>query len=225
MNQSNNLDLILNTKSKNNIKNYYKKVSSSNFDFLGVSLPELNKIIKNNKFRYSDLSFSNVFEKNYFIFASYFLNNNFEDSIKFIINNSSYFKGWELVDSVYKYIKYPEFLNECKPYFELLLQNKNNYIVRFVYVSLFKFVKNYNNLSDILSYFRKYNDYYIIMSQAWLLSDLYIYYSDEIIEFIKNNYLDKIVIDKLSIKINDSKRISVSNKNKFKELRRIIYEN
>ena len=63
------------------------------------------------------------------------------------------------------------------------------------------------------------NEYYVQMAEAWLIADLAIYNSGEVIKFIESQPLHYNIIGKAIQKISDSFRISGDIKKRAKELR------
>lgn len=111
-------------------------------------------------------------------------------------------------NAVYKYIK--------KYY-----TSKKEFERRFFIVMLFHFLEDdYINqiIHDINNIDIK--DYYVSMAIAWLISDIYIKYKDNCLQFLKDNNLDDKTYNKACQKIIESNRVTKEEKNEIRKMKR-----
>ena len=101
-----------------------------------------------------------------------------------------------------------------------MLQEKEVYLRRYAYVSLLKYSKNENNLNFIFNSFDNDNRYYVFMSEARLLSYCFIYFFDKTYDFVMSSFLSKELKLKGIQKAIESLRVTETNKDKLKILRK-----
>lgn len=100
--------------------------------------------------------------------------------------------------------------------------NKKEFISRVGLVIILDHFISKKNISTIYETLNKINSdkFYINMAEAWLVCELYVKYSSETKEFIKNNNLNKFTQNKAISKIHDSYRVSAEEKvllNKYRK--------
>ena len=89
------------------------------------------------------------------------------------------------------------------------VSSKDPWGVRFGYVMLldyFTLDKYLNNIFDILDN-DKNNNYYVMMSKAWLISNCFIKFPEETLKYLKVTNVDKETYNKAISKICDSYRV------------------
>ena len=102
------------------------------------------------------------------------------------------------------------------------LNTDEEFQIRFaVAVMIFHFVDD-KHIDDIIAYMGKIkNDaYYVRMGVAWCLSDCFIKFPERMMEYLKNNTLDKFTFNKTLSKITDSFRVSDEYKEEIRKMRR-----
>jgi len=144
----------------------------------------------------------------------------YEDQIKFIEDHFKDLHDWWHVDILLQLLlPAPSFTyvyQKAKQYVKspLLFVRRWGYVI-----FLSGFQKNLIYTEQILALFHDDEEYYVQMAEAWLLADLAIYNSVEVLKFIANKSLNYSIIGKGIQKISDSFRISDEIKQKAKELR------
>ena len=100
--------------------------------------------------------------------------------------------------------------------------NKKEFISRVGLVIILDHFISRENINTIYETLNKINSdkFYINMAEAWLVCELYIKYSSETKEFIKNNNLNKFTQNKAISKIHDSYRVSAEEKVLLNEYRK-----
>ena len=100
--------------------------------------------------------------------------------------------------------------------------NKREFISRVGLVIILDHFISKENINTIYETLNKINSdkFYINMAEAWLVCELYIKYSSETKEFIKNNNLNKFTQNKAISKIHDSYRVSAEEKDLLNEYRK-----
>lgn len=100
--------------------------------------------------------------------------------------------------------------------------NKKEFISRVGLVIILDHFISKENINTIYETLNKINSdkFYINMAEAWLVCELYIKYSSETKEFIKNNNLNKFTQNKAISKIHDSYRVSAEEKDLLNEYRK-----
>ena len=168
-------------------------------------------------------------EKHYAIFRIYFVVSlkrikDYKLQTKFIEDHQHYFNDWWHIDLLLQLlVKAPSFeyvFAKAKHYLAspLLFMRRWGYVI-----FLSGFQKNPDYTKDILSLYKNDEEYYVHMGAAWLLADLCIYNSEEVLTFIAAKKVDYKIIGKGIQKICDSFRISEEVKNKAKALR-VLYK-
>lgn len=146
----------------------------------------------------------------------------YEDQLAFIENHAHDLKDWWHVDVLLQ-------LLVKAPSFAYVYEKARGYVVsplpfvrRWGYVIFLSgFQKDQTNTKSILSLFHDDEEYYVQMAEAWLLADLAIYNSEEVLAFIKAKTLNYNIIGKGIQKMCDSFRISDEIKTRAKELRKV----
>lgn len=207
-----------------NYKRFNENVVRGNSPIIGVRIPTLrkiaNKIIKEKRVS----EFLENYEGKYFE----------EKLIKGVIIASSeeYFKkygndynkeldSWCLVDTYSNSLKFIG--RKQDKYWDLvkeLLNSKEEFIVRLGYVLMLNYYLTDKYIDEVIVLCKKeYDEYYINMAIAWLISEAYINYPKKITNLLKLRELSDFVHEKSIDKINDSFRVSNSEKRRLRELK------
>lgn len=131
--------------------------------------------------------------------------------------------NWALCDTFCSSIKIvrkyeDKYFNES---IKLSLSDKE-FISRVGLVTILDHFINKENLSTIFNTLNSINSdkFYINMAEAWLVCEIYTKYSNETLEFIKNNNLNKFTQNKSISKIRDSYRVSKEEKEELIKYRK-----
>ena len=115
----------------------------------------------------------------------------------------------DILDLDYAYNKAKEYVNSNYPFLR-----------RYGYVLFMpKLVKENEAFDLIISLLKDDDEYYVIMSEAWLISFLAIYHPLRTLEYLKNTNLNYKIIGRAIQKICDSFRISNEYKEEVKKIR------
>lgn len=202
-------------------KEWTRNIVCTNLEVLAIKSMDLKKIA------------NQIYKGNYESFLNYNLGNYYEEIIinGYIINKikdynlkvkylNEYIKNdmcWASID-VLKFDDNIKYLELSKEY----IKNKNPFIVRLGIIILFAFLDNYmDEVFNILKQIKN-DDYYVNMAYAWILCECYIKTKNKTINYIKNNNINKFVINKMISKCNDSFRITKEEKENIKKVK---YEN
>lgn len=207
-----------------NYKRFNENVVRGSSPIIGVRIPKLRKIAENIVKGNKILEFFREYEGKYFE----------EKLIKGVIiaSNEEYFKeygtdynkeldSWCLVDT---------YANSCKfigkkqdKYWSLVksfLDSKEEFIIRLGYVLMLNYFLTDKYIDDIIELCkREYDEYYVNMAIAWLISEAYISFPKKITNLFKARELSGFVHEKSIDKINDSFRVSNSEKRRLRELK------
>jgi len=201
---------------------FSQKLANSGLKIIGVRLPKLHALSK--KYKTADTNgfvIDGIYEYAFVYFAVRFQNlKNLDEIFDILAENEQYWLGWNLVDTVCKYIKLPKDFKDAKKVITTLAKSENEYIARLSYLLCFYYAKDDAALEDILALIKEDDRYYVMMAEAWLLSTLYIHHQNEIFMFIKEAKLGKILTNKSISKITDSFRVSAEEKAKIRALRK-----
>lgn len=210
------LDILFDNKATN--LSFLKSVLKTNYEIIGVKIPFLKKISS----KLMDFDFNKIEIKKYYelIFLYFYVNlkkniNDISKQILFIKENIKYIDSWSIVDSTVLLLK-----NINLDIIYKMLQEKEVYLRRYAYVSLLKYSKNENNLNFIFNSFDNDNRYYVFMSEARLLSYCFIYFFDKTYDFVMSSSLSKELKLKGIQKAIESLRVTETNKDKLKILRK-----
>lgn len=202
-------------------KEWTRNIVCTNLDVLAIRSIDLKKIA------------SQIYKGNYESFLNYNLSNYYEEVIinGYIINKIKdynlkvkYLDEYTKNDMCWASIDVLRFDNNIK-YLELskkYIKNDNPFIVRLGIIILFAFLDN--NMDEVFNILKqiKNDDYYVNMAYAWILCESYIKDKNKTINYIKNNDINKFVINKMISKCNDSFRITKEEKENIKKVK---YEN
>jgi 3-methyladenine DNA glycosylase AlkD len=131
--------------------------------------------------------------------------------------------SWYRVDNLITYFKKPiefdYFYNQSKIY----LKSDNPYVNRLGYVGYIKAdLKIYENCEKILKLIKNTDEHTLIMAQAWVMAEMYIYQPELIYKYFLDSKLNYPILSMALSKCTDSYRISEEEKDKLRKLRLIL---
>ncbi len=214
---------LITQKKSDDFIEFSKKLIFTKYEFIGITIPNLRKIAKEisktdirsfldieKKTTYEEImleGFAISYIKDYQLFLSYF--NQF---IKKIDN-------WAICDSCVNSMKIithykDDFFSEIKKY----LNSNEEFIVRIGIVFLLNYYLDDMYVDEVLNLIDqiKQDQYYINMAIAWLISECFIKYKAKIYKYLKNNKLNKFAYNKAIQKILESRKVSLSDKQKLR---------
>lgn len=205
-----------------------KLCQNSKYEILGIRLPILRKIA-------AKISKTDIDD-----FISLQTNKYYEEvmilglvitSIKDEKTFDKYFElfiplidNWAICDSFCTSIKTIVKKNP-KKYYKIakkLSLSKKEFTSRVGLIIIFDNFKEKEYLNETIDLLNKItlDKYYTNMAEAWLICELYIYYPQEIIEFLKDNKLNKFTQNKAISKIRDSYRVEKEEKDFLNTLKK-----
>lgn len=168
-----------------------------------------NEIKKGNYLSFLDLKIQNYFENTLINGSLISKIKDFDVMKKYLDIYSDKADNWATCDCLSFDVRGREqdYLNLAKEY----QKSKKPFVRRIGMEALFKIIDNslyINDVFNILNTFECENDYYVNMINAWLLCDLFIKRREETINFLNDNKLNKMTINKMISKCRDSYRVS-----------------
>ena len=210
---------------KNNDKKieWTKKIINTNKEVLAIPSPKLKEIAKDickgNYLSFLDYNLDNYHEST--IINTYLINRikDFNTQKKYLLNYLKNVDNWASVDSLKLTIK-----NKEDNYIKLskeLVKDKKIFYRRCGVIILLNQIKDeyLDDIFTIISSLKSEEEYYVNMAIAWLLCELIIKKKDKAIEYLKNNKVNKFVLNKTISKCNDSFRITKEDKELLKKLK------
>ena len=210
---------------KNNDKKieWTKKIINTNKEVLAIPSPKLKEIAKDickgNYLSFLDYNLDNYHEST--IINTYLINRikDFNTQKKYLLNYLKNVDNWASVDSLKLTIK-----NKEDNYIKLskeLVKDKKIFYRRCGVIILLNQIKDeyLDDIFTIISSLKSEEEYYVNMAIAWLLCELFIKKKDKAIEYLKNNKVNKFVLNKTISKCNDSFRITKEDKELLKKLK------
>lgn len=118
--------------------------------------------------------------------------------------------NWAICDLVNASCKiFDKYKEEGLEFIHKNIKSNNMWRVRFAFVTLLNYYIYEKYLDLIFNYVNKdkNDDYYVMMSKAWLISICYIKYPNKTLKYIKNTKIDNKLYNTIIQKICDSKRV------------------
>lgn len=118
--------------------------------------------------------------------------------------------NWAICDLVNASCKiFDKYKEEGLEFIRKNIKSNNMWRVRFAFVTLLNYYIYEKYLDLIFNYVNKdkNDDYYVMMSKAWLISICYIKYPNKTLEYMKNTKIDNKLYNTIIQKICDSKRV------------------
>lgn len=131
--------------------------------------------------------------------------------------------NWALCDIVCANFKdFKRNLNDGFDYINKLLDSNSIWKIRVGIVLLLDYYINEEYLNTLFKICNSlnYEAYYVQMAVAWLISVCYVKYPNETKRFLMNNNLDKFTYNKAIQKIIESKRVSESEKEDLRKMKK-----
>ena len=207
-------------------KQFHSKLILSD-KLIGVRTPELKRIAKNiANSNYKEFFKENkhtLYEENivHGLILGY-LKLDFDNLKPFIDDFIPYIDNWAVCDLTVSNLKIFS-KNKDIGFIEIkkYLKDNNPWINRFGYVLLLNYYIEDNYIDKIFKLCTNYKDeYYVKMSIAWLISMCFIKYREKTLNFLNNNELDDWTYNKTIQKIIESNRVSKSEKDILRRLKR-----
>ena len=203
-----------------------KIINQDVYPTIGIRIPTLRKlaqeVAKNDYLGY--INSKHTYYEEYLIHGLVigYIKIPFKDKLKLLDKYIPTIHDWASVDIPVSNLKdFKKNLSDGYKYIQKLLEG-NVWSIRFGLVLLLDYYINDEYIDKVLdiSLNIKNDNYYVMMANAWLLSYAYIKYKDKTIKILKDKKLDNIVVNKAISKICDSYRVSISDKEIAKKLKR-----
>lgn len=207
-------------------KSFNDKIAMTKLQTLGVRVPDIKRIVKSVPKEeienyLADCEF--CFYEDTLVYGLLLARLDFETLWKRKDEYLSRCDSWGLIDCFVPSIKvgrsekeifYRNVMNE--------ITEKSDFFLRFDIVALLDFFVGGEHTSEILRTVEKLDGrgYYNDMAIAWLVSVAFVKGREETLEFLKNNSLGVFTHNKAISKINDSLRVSDSDKKYLKTIRK-----
>ena len=203
------------------LASFSKRISNSDYLFIGIKIPVLRKIIKElyteNEINLNDFSLGEYFEIDFIYFGLSLIKiKDINLQLAFLNNEIGKAKSWMITDSIPSFLlkyNYTTFFS----FFTNSYREKEVYKRRLSFVLAIKLYKE-KEILNILKYIKENDEYIVDMAKAWLLATIAIKYTNEIYSFLKD-MKPSLLKRKTISKINESYRIKKEDKERFKLLR------
>ena len=204
---------------------FSQKLAGSDLRLLGIRIPLLVSLIKkeskDEELLTSKLDPSLSLEMTLsYLGISLLRMDSFQEQMKFLTDNLYLAKSWICTDCLGKFFK-KSTLKDYQPFFNLLLRKKGTWSKRFAFVYASTYLKDRRVLS-LLKKIKPTTDYYVLMSQAWFIANLGVYYPSNIYEFLSQSSISSYLKKKAIQKLLESYRISQGDKDRYRLLRNQI---
>jgi len=208
-------------------KSFDEKIFNTKEYVYGVPVPILRGFVKENcKKNFSDFIASEKRSVEEKIIFGLLIAQNKTDYDKFLREEKLFLpliESWVVCDVVTTSLKIIS--KYKKQYFERvksLLYSENPFERRYAIVVLLTYYLTDEYIDFILSHVERFtsNDYYVQMASAWLLSVAFIKQREKTLNYLKSSRLDGFTYSKTLSKITDSFRVSESDKQMIKNLKK-----
>ena len=220
MNYKELLDYLFSIRSEKHAQ-FAGNLSNSGYITIGVKNPVLRQLAKDH-YKDKDMvleefELSKYLEVDFVYFAIGLKRcKTIKEQLDFLNKNIKYAESWAITDTINNSLKKCPFDLYWK--FFLTHWNSNHlYTRRFSYIFGLTQYKN-EKILQIFSYLREFDEYMVMMSEAWLLQTIATIYPQEVFEVLKTLKDEKLKLKTIS-KISDSFRFTSEQKEQFKSLR------
>ena len=202
----------------------YKEFSSrlvfTKYEILGVTIPNIKKIAlsfaENEKYAYLNSSLNNkTFEEIMLYGFTLSTLKSYDIFFRYLDKFLPFIDNWSVCDSCvssFKIIKSNQ--DKFLPFIDNLLSSNEPFYIRVALVSLLRFYMEEKYLSYVFTKINaiKNDNYYVSMAISWLLSEYFIKFKSQTIDFLLNANLNDFIVNKTVSKIRDSLRVSKEDK-------------
>lgn len=147
-----------------------------------------------------------------------------KEKLKYIKQYISRIDSWAISDSFVPTLKIKE--NELEEYWNFILpytKSKKEFDVRFAIISMLDYFINDTYVDAVIKELNKinHNGYYVKMGVAWTIAEIGIKYNEKAMEYLNGeNNLDKFTFNKSLQKMIESFRITATQKEIFRKMKR-----
>ena len=208
------------------LSEFSKNILNTAIEVKGIYSKDIKTLIKKYKdININDFELDKFYELNFLYFAiGLQQKKTLKEQVDFVFENKEHLLSWGITDSTYQYFKVSVF-EKSLPTIKLLISQKEEFLIRYGYLLLFKFLKDTTIYDTIFGLFKNSDFFYVKMVEAWVLSYLYIYDSKETYQYLLSSNLDLDIKNMAIRKILDSYRVNKDEKEKVKALRTLLKDN
>lgn len=205
------------------LSEFSKNILNTPIEVKGIYSKDVKTLIKKYKdININDFELDKFYELNFLYFAiGLQQKKTLNEQVEFVFENKEHLLSWGITDSTYQYFKVGVFENTL-PTIKFFIGQKEEFLIRYGYLLLFKFLKDTTIYDTIFSLFKNSDFFYVKMAEAWILSYLYIYDSKKTYDYLFSSDISFDIKNMAIRKILDSYRVNKEEKEKVKALRTIL---
>ena len=210
---------------KPKLSEFSKNILNASIEVKGIYSKDVKTLIKKYKdININDFELDEFYELNFLYFAiGLQQKKTLKEQVDFVFENKEHLLSWGITDSTYQYFKVSVF-EKTLPTITLFISQKEEFLIRYGYLFLFKFLKDTTIYGTIFDLFKNSEFFYVKMVEAWVLSYLYIYDSKKTYDYLFSSDISFDIKNMAIRKILDSYRVNKEEKEKVKALRTILKE-
>lgn len=210
---------------KPKLSEFSKNILNTPIEVKGIYSKDVKTLIKRYKdININDFELDKFYELNFLYFAiGLQQKKTLKEQVDFVFENKEHLLSWGITDSTYQYFKVSVF-EKTLPTIKLFISQKEEFLIRYGYLLLFKFLKDTTIYDTIFGLFKNSDFFYVKMAEAWILSYLYIYDSKKTYDYLFSSDISLDIKNMAIRKILDSYRVNKEEKEKVKVLRTILKE-
>lgn len=207
------------------LSEFSKNILNTSIEVKGIYSKDVKTLIKKYKdININDFELDKFYELNFLYFAiGLQQKKTLKEQVEFVFENKEHLLSWGITDSTYQYFKVGVFENTLST-IKLFISQKEEFLIRYGYLLLFKFLKDTTIYDTIFGLFKNSDFFYVKMAEAWILSYLYIYDSKKTYDYLFSSDISFDIKNMAIRKIIDSYRVNKEEKEKVKALRTILKE-
>lgn len=207
------------------LSEFSKNILNTPIEVKGIYSKDVKTLIKKYKdVNINDFELDKFYELNFLYFAiGLQQKKTLNEQVEFVFENNEHLLSWGITDSTYQYFKVGVFENTL-PTIKLFISQKEEFLIRYGYLFLFKFLKDTTIYDTIFGLFKNSDFFYVKMAEAWILSYLYIYDSKKTYDYLFSSDISFDIKNMAIRKILDSYRVNKEEKEKVKALRTVLKE-
>lgn len=207
------------------LSEFSKNILNTPIEVKGIYSKDVKTLIKKYKdININDFELDKFYELNFLYFAiGLQQKKTLNEQVEFVFENKDHLLSWGITDSTFQYFKVGVFENTL-PTIKLFISQKEEFLIRYGYLLLFKFLKDTTIYDTIFGLFKNSDFFYVKMAEAWILSYLYIYDSKKTYDYLFSSDISFDIKNMAIRKILDSYRVNKEEKEKVKALRTILKE-
>lgn len=207
------------------LSEFSKNILNTTIEVKGIYSKDVKTLIKKYKdININDFELDKFYELNFLYFAiGLQQKKTLNEQVEFVFENKDHLLSWGITDSTYQHFKVGVFENTL-PTIKLFISQKEEFLIRYGYLLLFKFLKDTTIYDTIFGLFKNSDFFYVKMAEAWILSYLYIYDLKKTYDYLFSSGISFDIKNMAIRKILDSYRVNKEEKEKVKALRTILKE-